>query len=122
MAKKTKKCEKCNDADATVWFAAVSGNGRVSKHRYCKECAIVNETIRKPPQVMQPMTGQQTLIEMMKSSLAGNSDGQKTETTEVKIKKLNASMKKAIEKEDYESAAKIRDEIAAIQKENGETI
>jgi len=119
MAKNTKKCEACTTADANVWFASVSGNGRVSKHRYCQECSKKMMTMRQPPQSMpQPTSGpQKSLIDLMKDSIANKGTGNTIpETPEGKIKSLNMAMKKAIDKEDYESAAKIRDEIATIQK------
>ena len=44
---------------------------------------------------------------------------QKVETTEEKIEKLKAAMNDAVAKQDFENAAKIRDEIKAL--EGGET-
>lgn len=41
----------------------------------------------------------------------------KEETREEKLTRLNASLKKAIEAEEYEKAAKIRDEIKALKEE-----
>jgi protein-arginine kinase activator protein McsA len=119
MEKSGKKCEKCTTAEANVWFSSVSGKGRVSKHRYCRECAKTASTIRQPPPpTPKPGVGpQKSLLDVVSDSLSGKKDGVALpETPSGKIKRLEASMKKAIEKEDYEAAAKLRDEIAVVQK------
>jgi len=119
MEKSGKKCEKCTTAEATVWFSSVSGKGRVSKHRYCRECSKTAQAIRPPPpQVPKPGVGpQKSLLDVVSDSLSCKKDGAVLpETPAGKIKLLEAAMKKAIEKEDYEAAAKLRDEIAMVQK------
>ena len=116
-----KKCDKCQEADAVVYFASVSGKGRASRHRYCKKCAK-EERIRLMPAAVAPQQPV-SVLSLVQQELAKSAAGEKTtgETPERAIKRLNKAMKVCIDKEDYEQAAKIRDEIAALSKPGSTT-
>lgn len=110
------KCDKCKTEDAVVYFAAVSGKGRASRHRYCKKCAQ-EERIRLTPPNAAPQQPT-SVLGLVQQELNKSASGEKTanETPDQAVKRLNKAMQAAITKEDYEGAAKIRDEIAVIQK------
>lgn len=115
-----KICEKCQSTNAVVWFASVSGKGKTTKHRYCRKCAN-EERIRLLSNIVEHSISPQpntSVLDMVKKAISNPESSEQTATmsSEQKIKSLNKSMQMAIKKEDYENAAKIRDEIAAIQK------
>jgi len=116
------KCDKCKAAEATVWFASVSGKGRATKHRYCRNCAT-EERVRLLPAVAAEAQRQnpQSVLGMVKQEIGKAVAGEKraAETPDQAVKRLNKAMQAAIAKEDYEAAARIRDEIAAIRKPEG---
>jgi protein-arginine kinase activator protein McsA len=114
------KCDKCREAEATVYFAAISGKGRASRHRYCPKCAK-EERVRLLPSVIPQGQQPSSVLDMVRQELDKTASGEPTaaETTEQAVKRLNRAMQAAIAKEDYEKAAKIRDEIAAIQPQGG---
>jgi protein-arginine kinase activator protein McsA len=111
------KCEKCKEAEANVYFASISGKGKASRHRYCKKCAAEERVRLMPlasPQQQQPTS----VLGMVQQALQKSVSGEKTanETPDQAVKRLTKAMQAAIAKEDYETAAKVRDEITAIQK------
>ena len=118
MSKKEVKCDKCKESEATVYFASVNGKGKATRSRYCKKCAR-EERIRfmpaASPQQQQPVSVMGMVQQELNKPTSGN---QVNETKEHAVKRLTKAMQAAISKEDYESAAKIRDEISAIQKGN----
>lgn len=116
-----KICDKCQSTDAVVWFASVSGKGKTTKHRYCRKCAQ-EERIRLLSNIAEHAASPQpttSVLDMVKKAISNpeSTDQKATMSSEQKIKNLNKAMQIAIKKEDYEKAAKIRDEIFAIQKE-----
>lgn len=118
--KKDAKCDRCNEAEATVYFSVVSGKGKTTRKRYCKTCAAA-ERIRLASQVMQSTQVQKptSIFGMVKQEMekSSNEVPEADETPAGKIKRLDKAMALAVSKEDYKKAAVIRDQIAAIKKE-----
>ena len=118
------KCEKCNDAEATVFYSVISGKFKATRKRYCRPCMELEKVrLSVPPaqQVANSPQNNQSLIdlvqgEMSKKDNQEQGEGKSGETPDKKVKRLEQKMKIAIGKEQYEEAAKIRDEIAVAKK------
>lgn len=112
--KKETKCDKCKEVPATVYFTVVNGKFSSSKKRYCKKCAGEERIKTTPPVQENPLIGSalpESLLSMVQGEMAKGASAKAVPV----LDKLNEAMKKAIEVEDYEKAAKIRDEISALQ-------
>jgi len=115
--KKETKCDKCKEVEATVHFTVVSGKFSSSKKRYCKKCAG-EERIKMTPPVNQQSSSERTdsglsLLGMVQKEMSREDPTRKSRKSPVAI--LTDAMAAAVAKEDYEKAANIRDEIAALQ-------
>ena len=118
------KCEKCNEAEATVFYSTISGKFKATRKRYCRKCTEAEQIrLAVPPaqQVTSPPQTPQSLIELVQGEMAKHNGqapaGEKAgEPPEKKVKMLEQKMQIAIGKEQYEEAARIRDEIAALKR------
>lgn len=121
--KKDTKCEKCKTSDAVVYFAVVSPKNRTSRKQYCKACALI-ERLKLTPQTPKE-TDNLSAIELVQKEMEKpsnpetNVENRKAASQSNNIDSLKKAMQVAIAKEDYEKAAKIRDQIASIKKLNG---
>lgn len=100
-AGKTQRCEKCGSS-----FDEIVRSGKVG----CADCYRTFYDKLLPS--IQRIHGK--IKHSGKVSTATPAEP-KIETTEEKIKKLKAAMNDAVAKQDFESAAKIRDEIKALE-------
>ncbi len=100
-AGKTQRCEKCGSS-----FDEIVHSGRVG----CADCYRTFYDKLLPS--IQRIHGK--IKHSGKVSTAAPAEP-KIETTEEKIEKLKAAMNDAVAKQDFESAAKIRDEIKALE-------
>lgn len=140
MEKQTeKKCDRCHQKDAKVYLATVDGNGGTFRNKYCYECAliekdktiqIVNEFNERVLSVLdrvdkssneKAFTKELSCLDMVqsimeKSYLNTKNNSQNSISKPSEFNKLNANLKDAISKEDYESAAEIRDKIQSLSK------
>ncbi len=123
------KCEKCQKAEATVYYAVISGKFKATRKNYCKACMETEKVrITSPPaQSVSPQSQEpQSLLDVVQGELAKHGSvktAAKQETTppagshpSATMKNLDQKMKQAIREEKYEEAARIRDEIAAMSK------
>ena len=100
-AGKGHRCEKCGAA-----YADIVREGKVG-------CAVCNRTIYdKLLPSIQRIHGK---IKHSGKSSSASPEKVKVETTEEKIEKLQRQKNDAVEKQDFELAAKIRDEIKALK-------
>ena len=111
------KCDKCTEANASVYFSVISGKGKVSKKQYCRACATAERlkitANEAEAQNLPPTTALGMVQNIMEKSISA---GPVVDDTPAgKIKSLEKDMAKAVANEDYERAAKIRDQIAVIK-------
>ena len=115
--KKTTKCEKCKEAPATVYFASISEKGKTTRKKYCKSCASEEREGLLPKFIKPPETNSSgSVMDMVKNEMTNPSKSVLKESPEHMVKRLEKEMNKAVSQEDYEKAAKIRDQIAEIKK------
>jgi len=128
------KCEKCLVNDAEVYLAIVDGFGKISRKKYCKNCAM-KERIKAIPNFVHktdknfqdqdrvdrveqdkddspsPLNLVQNIMDKAYSNGLKNKPNNKI----LKIKNLEIGLARAIKIENYEMAASIRDQIEAIK-------
>lgn len=119
--KKGTKCDKCQTAEAVVYFSVVKGKGNVSRRKYCSSCAM-HERIRTIPSFLKQTEKNSTspidLVQQeMEKSYAEPVAKDKKKPSQIEA--LEKALSEAITKEDYETAAYIRDQIANIKNSNG---
>ncbi len=98
---KTQRCAKCGTS-----FEEIVHNGRVG----CADCYTTFYDRLLPS--IQRIHGK---IQHSGKVSTAPSETPKVETTEEKIEKLRAAMNEAVAKQEFEEAAKIRDEIKALE-------
>jgi protein-arginine kinase activator protein McsA len=119
--KKGTKCDKCNTAEAEVYFSIVNGRGNASRKKYCKKCALL-ERIRTIPKfsnesVQDEIDPLDLVQQEMEKSYSKPLVKNKTKPSQIET--LEKALSEAISKEDYEKAAHIRDQIAVIKNTHG---
>jgi protein-arginine kinase activator protein McsA len=118
------KCEKCQKAEAVVCYSVISGKFKATRKNYCKDC-MASENIKTTPPPAQSVSPQsqepQSLMNVVQDELAKHKTITRTATKAPDepqpcgpVKGLRQRMQKAIAEENYEEAARIRDEIAKL--------
>lgn len=121
-------CEHCNQNDASCHFV-IHGGGRTASVHLCEAC--LTEIGRQfwvyfAGGPLPPYLGWQPGATATRGAPANQADRPERELTEYfqwcrKITELRGRLKRAVEIEDYESAALIRDEIKALKNKNEAT-
>jgi len=114
------KCDRCKDVPATVYFSVVSGKGKVTKKRYCVPCATVERIKLAPKMITRLENPAISVLNMVQEEMAKSAHAAPVvnNTLEGTIKRLEKELTAAVAKEDYETAAKIRDQIAVTKAKN----
>ena len=126
-------CERCGKNEANVHITK-NINGRVTQMNLCSECAESSGEITsfndmfsdffssvmpararrfsyRPSQALNSYAGCEDCLEDAYPKIEQNA----VQTDEEKIKELKQQLKTAVENEEYEKAAKLRDEIKALE-------
>ena len=112
-------CENCKEREATVHFTEIM-NGRVQKHHLCKECAAQME-------MMGYASNEVPFVKLLTGMLAAGQTQEQGENplqyvrcpkcgmTYEEFTRVKLRLKEAVMLENFEAAAKYRDEIKALQ-------
>jgi protein-arginine kinase activator protein McsA len=112
------KCDKCKNAEATVFFSVVTGKFKSTRKKYCRPCAELEKISMIPKDKKSDydeVSPPGSIMNLVQKEINKGTPKPDLDPVTIQIKRLNDDMAAAVAKEDYEKAAKIRDEINAIQ-------
>jgi protein-arginine kinase activator protein McsA len=120
------KCQKCNKAEAVVYYGLITSKSNVVKKFYCHACMELERAPTTPltthqngSQLQTPQSLMDLIKEKTGNKTEAHNDGKVVSSAMQKVITLERDMKIAIGEERYEDAAKIRDEITTLKKSDG---